>query len=325
MKIWSLFAIGVSVLMSVLAGSGLPAMAEAAHSLILESGDVVGMHYPEAGAICRLVNKDRAGHGLRCLVEPTTGSAANLAGLESGDGQLAIVQSKMLEQAVAGKGPFANAPRADLRSLMSLHGESVAVVVAPGAKLKKAADLKGKRVNLGHTGSFQRSMAEAMLAAEGLAPADLGAALEMDESKVAKALCRNEVDAAVFTGLHPIAEVQEAIDGCGASLLPLKDAALDKFLKENAAYSRQVIPGDAYTGLREKVPTFGLRAVLVTTSRLSAEDAYEVVKAVFDNLKAFRAMHPLLGELEKKQMTHDALVAPLHEGAQRYYRENGGL
>jgi TRAP transporter TAXI family solute receptor len=299
------------------------ASAEEGHVLTVGSGEVSGVYFPEAGAICRLVNKDRQRHGLRCLVEVSAGSAANLASLRSGDDQLAIVQSKVLAQAVGGTGPFAKDPFPDLRSLMSLHGEALVVLVAPTTKIKTLADLKGKRLNLGHAGSYQRIMADALLNAEGITANDLSAVLEMDLPKISGALCRNEIDAAVVTGLHPIAEVQEAIDDCGATLLPLKDAALDGFLKSNPIYVRQILTDDTYPGLAAKVPCFGLASVLVTTVKLSAADAYEVVKAVYENFSPFKAMHPLLGGLDKKQMAHDALVAPLHDGARRYYRENG--
>ncbi|MDR3438778.1 TAXI family TRAP transporter solute-binding subunit [Telmatospirillum sp.] len=300
-----------------------PAWAAEGHLLALESGEVSGMYFPEAGAVCRMVNKDREHHGVRCLVEPTGGSVANLAALRKGDGQLAIVQSRVLAQAVQGVGAFAREPFPDLRTLMSLHGETMVVLVNPAAKIKSAADLKGKRVTLGHAGSFQRLMADGLLEAEGIATTDLAAALEMDSAKVGEALCRNEIDAAVFTGLHPMADVQEAIDDCGAGVLSLKDSRIDAFLKANPAYSRQILPDDTYTGVHEKTATFGVNAILVTTSSLPEEDGYAVVRAVFDGLPAFKAMHPLLGELEKKQMARDTLVAPLHEGALRYYKENG--
>ena len=141
--------------------------------------------------------------------------------------------------------------------------------------------------------------------------------------KIAGALCRNEIDAAIITGVHPLAEVQEAIDDCGATLLPLKDGPMDSFIKANPAFVRQVIPEDAYPGLDRRLPTFGLASVLATTTKMSDTDAYEVVKAVFENLPPFKAMHPLLGGLERRRMANDALMAPLHDGALRYYRENG--
>ncbi len=301
---------------------GLAAAAGEGRTLTVESGDVAGLYYPEAGAICRLVNKDRARHGLRCVVEPTAGSGANLAALQRGDGQLAIVQSRVLTQAVRGLGPFAKDATPDLRALMSLHGETLVVLVNPAAGIKTVADLRGKRLTLGHPGSFQRLMADSLLEAEGLGPQDLAAALEMDMPKISESLCRNEIDAAIFTGLHPISEVQDAIDDCGATLLTLKEAALDAYLAANPAFVRQTIAADTYTGLHDKISSFGVTSVLVTTSKLSPEDGYEVVKAVFDGLPSLKAMHPLLGGLDRKQMAHDTSAAPLHEGALRYYREN---
>lgn len=319
MKSWLAGVAGLAALIA-----GLPAaMADGPQILAVGSGEVSGMFYPEAGAICRLVNKDLSRHRLRCMVEPTAGSAANLTALRNGDTQLAIVQSKVLAQAVEGNGASTRDADTDLRALMSLHGETLAVLVAPGAKIKTAADLKGKRVSLGRPDSFQRLMADALLSAERLGSKDMAAALEIDTAKVAEAVCRNEVDAAILTGLHPIAEIQDAIDDCGATLLPLKDAALDAFVKANPAFARQTIPQDTYSGASQAVPTFGVASVLVTTAALPADQAYEVVKAVYENLPALKAMHPLLGGLDRKRMAHDALVAPLHEGALRYYRESG--
>ncbi len=109
----------------------------------------------------------------------------------------------------------------------------------------------------------------------------------------------------------------------GATILSLKDNAIDGFLKGNPAYAREVIAEDTYSGWHEKIISFGVHAVLVATAKLPAEDAYVVVKAVFEGLPAFRSMHPLLAALERKQMARDALVVPLHDGARRYYRENG--
>ena len=306
--------------------AGVPASAAEGHdqTLIVGSGEVSGAYYPEAGAICRVVNKDRSRHGLHCLVEPTGGSAANIALLRSGDQQLAIVQSRILAQAVAGSGPFAkDGAFPDLRALMSLHGEGLAVVVGHDAKIKTPADLKGKRVNLGLPGSFQRAMADSLLKAEGLTPSDLAAAMEVDPAKQVKALCENHIDAAIFTGLHPMPDVQAALDDCGASLLPLNDAAIGRFLKDNPSFSAETIAEDDYQGLKDKVPTFGLRAVLATTTKLSPDQAYEVVKSVFGNMAPFKAMHPLLAGLDKKAMARDGLAAPLHEGAQKYFHENG--
>ena len=319
--IWRLLAVVFALLSCSLAQAG----EVAGKTVVIASGEVVGLYYPEAGAVCRLLDKDRARHGLHCLVDPTAGSVANIAALRSGDVQFAIVQSRTLSQAINATGVFAKEkPFSELRPLLSLHGEALVVVIAPNSKIKTPADLKGKRLNLGHPGNFQRSMAEALLKAEGIALTDLGAALEMDAAAQVKALCDNKIDAAFFTGLHPMPEVQEAMDVCGGQLLPLKDSAIDRLVKEDGAYARLTIQEDDYQGLKVKVPSFGPRAVLVATSTLSKEDGYEVVKAVFDNLKTLQGMHPLLARLDRHAMAREGLSgAPLHEGAQRYYGEAG--
>ncbi|HIJ61592.1 MAG TPA: TAXI family TRAP transporter solute-binding subunit [Rhodospirillaceae bacterium] len=261
----------LALILLLTGGLAVAAASAPARNLILGSGEVAGMFFPEAGAICRVVNRDQLRHGLRCLVEPSGGSAANLAALQSGAQQLAIVQSRVLAQAVAGTGPFARTPMTNLRTLMSLHGEAVVVVVGPSSKIRSLADLKGKRVNLGHAGGFQRTMADLLLGAVGMGAADLGAALEIEPARVIQGLCRNELDAAVFAGLHPIAEVQEAIDECGAGLLSLKDPGLDGFLKGNQAFVRLAVNADSYPGLAGKVAGLGLRAVLVAADSLAAE------------------------------------------------------
>lgn len=291
--------------------------------LVVGSGEVAGLFYPEAGAVCRVVNKDGDKNGLRCVVEPTTGTSANIQALQSGQQQLAVVQSRILAQAVAGTGPFDKHPHPELRSLLSLHGEAVALVVGPNSKIKSGADLKGKRISLGAPNSFQHLMSQSLLEAVGVKPAELAAALEMDPARQVKALCSNELDGAVFTGLAPIAEVQEALDDCGGELMPIKGAAVDAYLSSHPGYVRETIGEEDYQGLKAAVPTIGLRSVLVATDKLSNQDAEAVTKAVFGNMMAFRGMHPMLSGLDKKTMARDGLSAPLHDGAQKFYKENG--
>src|SRR5437764_9085085 len=57
----------------------LPSVATAQQKFVtIGTGGVTGVYYAVGGAICRLVNKDRAKHGLRCSVESTGGSVYNV-------------------------------------------------------------------------------------------------------------------------------------------------------------------------------------------------------------------------------------------------------
>lgn len=304
--------------------STCPARAdEAARKLAFGSGEVTGFYYPAAGAVCRLVNRDRQHHGLHCLVEPSGGSAANLAELRSGAIDLAMVQSKSQQQAFTGTGPFqADGAFADMRSLFSLHGEAMVVLVRKDAKIKSLGDLKGKRVNLGRAGTFQRAMADSLVEAQGWTGKDFSAALEMDLLDMAEAMCNEQIDAAVYTGVHPTPEIQQAVE-CGATLLSIKDKSLDGLMKQAPWLARQKIPEGTYAGQTDDVTTFGMKATVVTSAKMPDDVAYNLVKSVFENFDPLVGMHPVLGQLVKEQMAKDGLTAPLHPGAARYFREAG--
>ncbi len=309
-------------LLAALATLMLIPSARAQDMLVLGSGEATGYYYPMAGAICRVINKDRQRHGLRCLVEPSGGSASNLAGLRAGEDQLALVQSRVLYQAVKGEGVFGkDGPMADLRSLAVLHGETLAVVVRKESKIRSLSDLKGKRVNLGRPGSFQRAMAEALLDGAGLKQGDLAAALEVEPGQQAKALCGGQLDAAVFTAVHPAPEVQEALTACGGMLLPLTGSGIDGMLKRTPWLVRQTIDGDTYRGLEREVDTFGPVTLLVGTDQLSDDQGKEVVRSVVENWDGLAALHPLFATIPKETLSTGERIAPLHEGARKYYRE----
>ena len=46
---------------------------------------------------------------------------------------------------------------------------------------------------------------------------------------------------------------------------------------------------------------------------------------MFENLEEFKTLHPALAHLKTEEMIKDGLSAPLHEGAERYYREKGWM
>jgi hypothetical protein len=80
-----------------------------------------------------------------------------------------------------------------------------------------------------------------------------------------------------------------------------------------------------YRGTDGDTKTFGVGATLITSEDVSDEVVYELVKSVFTNIDQFRSLHPAFANLDPKQMAQDGLSAPLHPGAEKYYREAGLL
>lgn len=293
------------------------------HLMVIGSGEVTGFYFPTAGALCRVVNKEHP-HGASCAVSPSSGSAANVAALKAGETDFALLQSRAAVLAANGAEGFKDAgPNPDLRAVMSLHGEAVAVLVRQGAGIETLADLKGKRVNLGRPGSFQRSMAEMVLEAAGLSEGDLAPAVELDLAEEAAALCEGNIDAGFFTGIHPMAEASAAVDECNASLVPIKARLLDAYLKRNAWMSKAILRKGTYDGVNDDIPSLQLKAVLATSAKTPADDVYDLLKAVHTNFPALTRLHPVLRGLSKGETAKDGIAIKLHEGAEKFYSETG--
>jgi hypothetical protein len=66
-------------------------------------------------------------------------------------------------------------------------------------------------------------------------------------------------------------------------------------------------------------------ATFVTSANVSEDVVYEVTRAVFENLDDFRSLHPAFQNLDPEDMISNALSAPLHPGAERYFKEKGWM
>jgi len=300
--------------------AGLPAFAGERRDLVIASGEPAGYYFPAAGALCRILNKDKP-HGYSCVVAPSSGSAANLAALRSGEADLAIVQSRAALLALQGGEGFKEAPMPELRALMSLHAESTLALVRPDSGIEQASALKGKRANLGKPGSFQRAMADAVLGAAGLSEGDFAAVVELDVGEQAEELCSGNIDVAFFSGVHPMAEVATAIEQCGAQPVALVGRNAETALKRNPWLSKTVIKADTYDGIRDDQASLGMRALLVATTRLANDEAVDLVKAVDANFSVLARLHPVFKGVTKADSTRDGIAIPLHDGAKAAYGE----
>lgn len=294
--------------------------------ITIGTGGVTGVYYPTGGAICRLVNKDRKVHGIRCSVESTGGSVYNINTIREGELEFGVAQSDWQYHAYHGTSQFADAgPFENLRAVFSIHPEPFTVVARADAGITNFDDLKGKRVNVGNPGSGQRGTMEVLMDALGWTMDDFALATELKAAEQSAALCDNQIDAMVYTVGHPSGSIQEATTACDSVLVNVVGPAVDGLIADNPFYRVATIPGGMYRGNDEDVTTFGVGATLVTSSDVSDEAVYQLVKAVFDNFDDFKSLHPAFAELKPEEMIHDGLSAPLHDGALRYYKEQGWI
>lgn len=300
------------------------AAAKSERNVIVGTAPVAGSYYPAGGALCRLVNAGRAEHGLRCLVEATAGAVENLQRLKSGDLDFALVQSDWQYHAYhTGLGTEEQKPFTEMRSVLSLHALPFTLLAAPNGGIASLADLEGKRINLGGADTPWRAAADYVIEALGWEADDFAEVGELGLDEQALGLCDGRIDAFLMPISHPSNVIQRAAETCGARLLPIEGEAVDRLLAEWAFYAPAVIPGGVYPNNPAPVHSFGVRATLVTTEAAPAEAVYEMTKAVFEGLEALRAQYAAFAGLTTKDMVEAGHSAPLHEGALRYYREQG--
>jgi hypothetical protein len=318
---------GLSLAIAVVFFLGfIPPQAEAKTTFVtIGTGGITGVYYPTGGAISKIVNKKRKEYGIRCTVESTGGSVFNVNAVMAGDLEFGVVQSDRQYQAVNGSkdSEWDGRPQTDLRSVFSIHPESITLCASVDSGIKSIRDLNGKNVNIGNPGSGQRQNSIDALTAVGL---DLNKDLNTEGIKAAEApgLLQDErIDAFFYTVGHPSGAIKEATAGkIKVRIVPITgiDALLDKY----PYYAKAIVPIEFYPGAvnTEDVTTFGVKATFVTSAKVSDDVVYAVTKEVFDNFEDFKKLHPAYKVLTKKNML-EGLSAKIHPGAMRYYKEAG--
>lgn len=295
-------------------------------ALVIGTGVVTGVYFPAGGAICRLLNRGRADHGVRCLVEPSEGSVQNINALRAGDIDLAIIQSDTHFHALKGNDPFTPfGPFDELRSVFSIHTESLTILARSDSNIRSVKDLYGRRISLGPAGSGPHMMMEDVVAAMGWGGDALTEVNDLSMARQEEALCDGKVDAIAYTVGHPNGTIQSATTACDTVAVEIAGPEIDKMLASHPFYAKATIPGGLYAGNPVDVDSFGIKATLVATTRTDPETIYQLVKAVFENFEDFKRQHPVFYSLTKEQMIRDGMTAPIHQGAMRYFVEAGLL
>jgi len=289
------------------------------------TGGVTGVYYPTGGAISRIINKKFDTYKIKATVESTGGSVYNINAVLNGDLQFGVAQSDRQYQAFHGEKEWKDkGPQKDLRSVFSIHPESITLIASVKSNIKKIRDMRNKRVNLGNPGSGQLGNSKDAINAFGLTDDDINA--EYVKAVEAPGLIQDErLDAFFYTVGHPNGNIKEATSGrIKVTIVPIEGPEIDALIKKFPYYAKSVIPARLYPNAvnSEDIPSFGVKATFVTSAKVSDDIVYAITKEIFDNFADFKKLHPAYQVLTKESMLQ-GLSAPLHSGAVKYYKEAG--
>jgi len=293
--------------------------------ITIGTGGVTGVYYPTGGAISKMVNNKYKKYHIKATVESTAGSVYNINAVLSKNLEFGIVQSDRQYQAYYGMAEWSKkGPKKKLRSVFSIHSESITLVASASSGIQKVSDIKNKRVNLGNPGSGQLQNAKDVLQAFGIDLSNIKP--EYAKAIEAPGLLQDEkIDAFFYTVGHPAGAIKEATSGrIKVNIIPIKGKCIEKLCGKFPYYTKVIIPGAYYpnTIIKKDVESIGVKATLVTHSQLDEKIVYAITKEVFENFDAFKKLHPSYFSLTKKKM-FEGLSAPIHKGALKYYKENG--
>jgi TRAP transporter TAXI family solute receptor len=285
----------------------------------LGTGELNGVYYPVGKAICQAVNQDLRTYGVRCSPETTPGSVYNIEALRSGELDFAIVQSDLLFAAHNGQGAWLGHPFLGLRVVMSLYPELVTIMTRADTPIRDLVDLAGRRVNVGSRDSGTRATWDAIQAGLGWRDSQQVHPVELRTDAAVSALCSGTVDASLMIVGHPSPAVTAQRAACAVRFVAVDGPAIDELVHNHPYYQRGTV--GAADGMATEVPTFGVRATLVTSASVDPRIVAVVTQELLAHRSELRTMAPTLAGLATGEMIEHDLGAPPHPGAATVYTE----
>ncbi|WP_290686766.1 MULTISPECIES: TAXI family TRAP transporter solute-binding subunit [unclassified Haematobacter] len=312
-------------------------IASAGTPFTITTGEEGGSYYPIGQTIATAVSgpeteadcpdpMDCGVPGTSVEATTSTGSVANVEALASGKANSGIVQSDVATWAETGTGLWEGRQAAtNLRAIATLHSESIHLVTRADSGIRSPADLKGRRVSPGESGSGTAFDAQLVLSAWDV-PQEEVTLTPMAARDAAAQLAAGELDAFFFVGGFPAPFIAALAEKTPLALVPLEGFPAEALAVDLGFLGEGVIPGGTYAGVEEDTPTLALGAVWVTRAEEPEELVYALTRALWnDRTRTALDKGPPQGADISIETALDMLQIPLHPGAERYYREAGLL
>ena len=306
------------ILAVALAALMLFAFAACGKTMTMGTGSAQGTYYAYGGVLGGFLKEKT---GVTVNVVSTDGSKANILGVKAGNYQLATVQSDVMAYAWEGTRSFESEGKIeDFRVIGGLYAEAVQLITVDPS-IKSVADLKGKKVSIGASGSGVYFNAIDVLEAAGLTEEDIKPQYQ-DFGASADALKDGKIDAAFIVAGAPTPAVTDLATAKDMYIVPI-DGEISKALMEKSPYyTEYTIPAGTYDKQTEDVTTVTVKATLIVSASASEDEVYEITKAIFDNIEEITGLHAKGAELSLENAT-SGMSAPFHAGAAKYFAEKG--
>lgn len=284
--------------------------------LNIATGGTAGTYYPLGGALAELLNQNIK--GMNASAQSTGASVANVNMLKDGSVDIAFIQNDIAYYAANGKEMFKDNKVENIRGIAALYPETVQFVTTADKGIKSIADLKGKKVAVGASGSGAEANARQILGAYGLTYDDIDVQY-LSFGEAADALKDGNVDVGVVVAGFPTAAIQDLAANKSAALVNIDAEHADKLMKQYPYFTKITVPKGTYPGQEEDVSTVAVKCVIVTTDKLSDDLSEQIVKAIYEHLDRMKAAHAV-GKYITKDTALEGMSVKMNAGAEKYLK-----
>ncbi len=283
------------------------------------TGGSTGTYYGFCNTISTLLKEKT---GAQLMIQSSGASKANILDIDDGVVDMAIVQNDVMDYAYNGTSLFADV--GEIKSFSTLgaaYAEVCQIVARADSGIKTVADLKGKEVSVGDSGSGVEFNAEQILGAYGITFADIKKE-NLSFQASADALKDGKIDAFFCTAGAPTVAITDLATTTGIVLVEIDAEHLAKLQKDYGFYAEYTVPAGTYKGIDEDATTVAVKATFIVSNDLAEETVYQLTKAIYENKDEYA--HEKASEMSLEYAV-SSISVPFHPGAERYFKEVGAI
>lgn len=282
------------------------------------TGGTGGTYYPLGGALSNILNN--AGVDYTATAQATGASKENVELVTRGDAEIAFIQNDVAYYAVNGTDIFEGQKKPSLKGLCCLYPEIVQIVASDSSGIKTIDDLKGKKVAVGAPGSGVEVNVKQILDIHGISYDDLGKVDYLSFAEAADQIKSGQIDATFLTAAIPSSAITELATTHDVHLVPIAEDKAEALIEKYPFYVNLHITPTEYKGQDQEISVVAVQSMLAVDEQMAEEDAYNIVKLLFENLDTMKESHARGGDIALDKAL-DGMSIELHKGAQKYFDE----
>ncbi|MDR0389020.1 MAG: TAXI family TRAP transporter solute-binding subunit [Spirochaetaceae bacterium] len=282
-----------------------------------------GTVYAIGAALANLWNEHIP--NLQVSAEASNGGVQNLGLMAAGDAHVSVAVTSIITEQKQGINSFEGRGYDGVRILSALYSNYNQVVASGSSGINTLGDIRGKRFAPGAPGSTPEVETKVHFEMAGFKYPDDISAQFVGFTEAVDLIRNRQMDGAWIQAGLPTSAVSEICSTAGGKLISLDEDLISKLSAKYPWYNRAIIPAGMYEGQTQDVVTTSITITLIVDEGVSDDVVYEMAKVMWENIDILKRTHSALKDATIEDAVQNLADLPIHDGAQRYYKEKGVL